>query len=212
MPIRETFWNIPAWAETVQYILAVVVLLVFIYGITRRILRWRKGQPEKRPGHFWERIWSLVVQVFAQRRTLDELYPGIMHFSIFWGMLTLAVGTALATVDWDFTHLFFGFQFLKDGIYVAYELVLDLLGLLVILGLGMAIYRRYISRPARLQNQPVKSLPADDAFILILLTLIALSGYLTEGLRIAVMRPAWADWSPIGKLIEALTSPSCNSL
>jgi Fe-S oxidoreductase/nitrate reductase gamma subunit len=203
MPIRETFWNIPAWAETAQYILAVLVMLVFIYGITRRVLRWRMGQPEKRLGHFWARAWSVIFQVFGQRRTLDEFYPGIMHFTIFWGMLTLALGTALATVDWDVTHLFFGFQFLKDGIYVVYELVLDLLGLLVILGLGMAIYRRYISRPARLQNQPIKSLPADDAYVLIMLTFIALSGYLTEGLRIAVMKPAWENWSPVGKLIAA---------
>jgi Fe-S oxidoreductase/nitrate reductase gamma subunit len=203
MPIRETFWNIPAWAETAQYILALLVMLVFIYGITRRVLRWRKGQPEKRPGHFWARVWSVIFQVFGQRRTLDEVYPGIMHFTIFWGMLTLALGTALATVDWDVTHLFFSFQFLKDGIYVVYELVLDLLGLLVILGLGMAIYRRYISRPARLQKQPIKSLPADDAYVLIMLTLIALSGYLTEGLRIAVTQPAWENWSPVGKLIAA---------
>ena len=83
------------------------------------------------------------------------------------------------------------------------SLVLDVLGLLVILGLGMAIYRRYIARPARLQNQPVKSLSVDDAYVLIMLTLIVLSGYLVEGLRIAVMRPAWADWSPVGKLIAA---------
>ena len=203
MPIRVTFWNIPPWAESAQYILALVVILVFIYGFTRRVLRWRMGQPEKRPGNFWKRIWSVVIQVFGQRRTLDEVYPGIMHFTIFWGMITLAIGTVLATVDWDVTHLFFGFQFLKDGIYVVYELVLDILGLLVVLGLGMAIYRRYIARPARLQNQPVKSLTVDDAYVLIMLTLIVLSGYLVEGLRIAVIRPAWADWSPVGKLIAA---------
>jgi Fe-S oxidoreductase/nitrate reductase gamma subunit len=204
MPIRQTFWNIPSWAETAQYILAFVTVLIVIYGITRRVLRWRKGQPEKRFDHFWRRLWSVVVQVFAQRRTLDETYPGIMHFTIFWGMLTLAIGTALATVDWDVTHLFFGFQFLKDGIYVVYELVLDMLGLLVIAGLGMAIYRRYIARPARLQNQPSKSLKRDDAYVLIMLSLIVLSGYLTEGLRIAVVQPTWANWSPVGKLIAAI--------
>jgi Fe-S oxidoreductase/nitrate reductase gamma subunit len=204
MPIRETFWNIPHWAEAAQYILAVLTVIVFLLGVTRHILRWRKGKPEKRPGQILTRLWSVVVQVFAQRRTLDEAFPGIMHFSIFWGMLTLAVGTALATVDWDVTHLFFGFQFLKDGIYIVYELVLDILGLLVILGLGMAIYRRYISRPARLQNLPIKSLAGDDAYVLIALTFILLSGYLTEGLRIAVIQPAWASWSPIGKAIGAL--------
>jgi Fe-S oxidoreductase/nitrate reductase gamma subunit len=204
MPIRVTFWNIPPWAETAQYILAFVTVFVVLYGITRRVLRWRKGQPEKRPGNFWTRIWSLVVQVFGQRRTLDEVYPGIMHFTIFWGMLTLAIGTALATVDWDVTHLLFGFQFLKDGIYVVYELVLDVLGLLVIVGLGMAIYRRYITRPARLQKFPIKSLTVDDAFVLVLLSFIVLSGYLVEGLRIAVIQPAWANWSPVGNLIAAV--------
>jgi len=203
MPIRETFWNIPHWAEIAQYVIAFLTAVIFIAGITRRVLRWRKGRPEKRSGHFWTRIWSLVTQVLGQRRTLDETYPGIMHFSIFWGMLVLAIGTALATVDWDVTHLFFGFQILKGWIYVFYELILDVLGLLVVLGLGMAIYRRYIIRPARLQNFPVKKLTGDDMYVLVALSFIVISGYLVEGLRIAVTQPAWAAWSPVGNSIAA---------
>ncbi|MFH1524034.1 MAG: heterodisulfide reductase-related iron-sulfur binding cluster [Chloroflexota bacterium] len=203
MPIRETFWNIPSWAESAQYVLALLTVTIILYGIIRRVLRWRKGRPEKRSDHLGARLWSFVLQVFGQKRTLDEAYPGLMHFSIFWGMLVLALGTALATVDWDVTHLFFGFQFLKDGIYIVYELVLDILGLFVLVGLGMAVYRRYISRPARLKNLPVKSLVGDDAYVLIMLSLIVLSGYLTEGLRIAVVQPSWAAWSPVGNAVAA---------
>jgi Fe-S oxidoreductase/nitrate reductase gamma subunit len=216
MPIRDTFWNIPHWAETAQYILVLLTAIVFLYGIARRVLRWRKGRAEKRPGNFWTRLWSVVTQVLGQRRTLDERYPGLMHFTIFWGMLVLAIGTALATIDWDVTHLFFGFQILTGWFYVIYELVLDILGLLVILGLGLAIYRRYISRPSRLQNFPLKTLAGDDAYILIMLTFIVLSGYLTEGLRIAVTQPEWAAWSPIGSLIAAaflsITDPTNQTL
>ena len=203
MPIRETFWNIPHWAETAQYILALLTAVVFLYGVGRRVARWRKGRPDKRSGHFWKRIWSVVTQVFAQRRTLDETYPGIMHFTIFWGMLVLAVGTALATVDWDFTHLFFGFQFLKGWVYILFELALDILGLLVIVGLGMAIYRRYVTRPSRIQEFPDKALARDDTYALVMLAFIALSGYLTEGLRIAVTQPEWAVWSPVGNAVAA---------
>ena len=203
MPIRETFWNIPHWAEIAQYLLALMTAIVFVYGVVRHILRWRQGQPEKRAGHFWARLWSLVTQVLGQRRTLGEIYPGIMHFTIFWGMLVLAIGTALATVDWDVTHLLFGFQFLTGWVYIVFELALDLLGLLVIVGLGMAIYRRYATRPARLQNFPVKTLPRDDTYALLMLTFIVLSGYLTEGLRIAVTQPDWAVWSPVGRAIAA---------
>ena len=203
MPIRETFWNIPHWAEIAQYILALLTAVVFVYGVTRRILRVRQGQSEKRTGHFWARIWSLVVQVLGQKRTLGELYPGLMHFTIFWGMLVLAIGTALATVDWDITLLFFGFQFLTGWVYIIFELTLDILGLLVITGLGMAIYRRYVIRPARLQNFPLKTLPRDDVYVLAMLAFIAISGYLTEGLRLAVTQPDWGVWSPIGGVIAA---------
>lgn len=209
MPIRETFWNIPHWAETAQYILALLTALVFIYGVGRRVLRWRKGLPEKRCGHFGARIWSLATQALAQRRTLDEAYPGLMHFTIFWGMLILAVGTALATVDWDVAHLFFGFQFLTGWVYILFELALDVLGMLVVVGLGMAIYRRYVMRPARLQDAPTlenvsyATIARDDAYALIMLAFITLSGYLTEGLRIAVTQPDWAAWSPVGSAIAA---------
>lgn len=203
MPIRETFWNIPQWAEIAQYILALLTALVFVYGIARRVMRWRQGRPEKRGGQFPARIGSLITQVLGQKRTLDEIYPGLMHFTIFWGMLVLAVGTALATVDWDGAHLFLGFQFLTGWVYIIFELTLDLLGLLVLAGLGMAIYRRYVTHPARLQNFPLRTLPRDDAYVLVMLAFIALSGYLTEGLRLAVTRPDWAAWSPVGNAIAA---------
>ncbi|HLO16113.1 MAG TPA: heterodisulfide reductase-related iron-sulfur binding cluster [Anaerolineales bacterium] len=204
MPIRDTFWNIPHWAEIAQYILALVTVIVFIYGVSRHILRWRKGQPEKRSGHFWSRIWSVVTQVFGQRRTLDEAYAGIMHFTIFWGMLVLAIGTALATIDWDVTHLFFGFQILKGWVYILFELILDILGLMVVIGLGMAFYRRYVMRPARIREFPEKTFTRDDTYVLVMLAFIVVSGYLTEGLRVAVTQPTWAAWSPIGNLIASV--------
>ncbi len=216
MPIRETFWNIPHWAEVTQYILAFMTVAIFLYGVGRRVLRWRMGQPEKIPGQFGRRIWSVLTQVLAQRRTLDEAYPGIMHFTIFWGMLVLAIGTALATVDWDVTHLFFGFQILTGWVYILFELALDLLGLLVVVGLGMAIYRRYVRRPSRLQGLMMAPFATDDLYILVMLSFITLSGYLTEGLRIAVTQPDWAAWSPVGNIIAtaflALGDPTNQTL
>jgi Fe-S oxidoreductase/nitrate reductase gamma subunit len=127
-----------------------------------------------------------------------------MHVAVFWGMLALLVGTILATVDWDVTHLLFDFQFLTGGVYILYELVLDVAGLLVIVGLAMAFYRRYLARPDRLRDLPIKKLGGDDVYVLIMLLAVVLSGYLTEGLRIAVTQPSWAAWSPAGSAIAAL--------
>ncbi len=216
MPIRETFWNIPHWAEVGQYVLGLITVLVFAYGVYRHVQRWRLGQPDRRLDRLGTRLLSVLVQAVGQVRTVQDLYPGIMHLMIFWGMVALFMGTVLATVDWDITRLFFGFQFLTGSIYVLYELVLDIFGLFLLAGLGMAAYRRYVVRPGRLQNMPGRGLEGDDAYALIMLTLIAITGYLIEGLRIAVVQPDWAPWSPVGNALAsafiALGDPTNRSL
>jgi Fe-S oxidoreductase/nitrate reductase gamma subunit len=206
MPVRETFWNIPQWAEVGQYILGLLALLIFAYGFYRRVRRWRMGQPEKRTDQLGRRFWSLLLQAVVQIRTANEAYAGIMHLTIFWGMIALLMGTILATLDWDVAHLFFNTQFLIGGVYVAYELILDIMGLSLIVGLGMAAYRRYVLRPARLSKLPTRYLAWEDAFILGMLALIAVTGYLIEGLRIAVTQPEWARWSPVGNAIASAFS------
>jgi len=204
MPIRETFWNIPHWAEIGQYVLGVITILVFAYGVYRHIQRWRMGQPERRTDQLSKRLRLVIVQAVGQFRTTQDIFAGIMHLTIFWGMVALFIGTVLATIDWDVTHLFFGIQFLADGVYILYELILDILGLLLLVGLGMAAYRRYIIRPNRLQNLPGRGFAWDDAYAIVMLVLIAISGYLIEGLRIAVVEPDWAPWSPVGNALSSL--------
>jgi Zn-dependent protease len=99
MPIRETFWNIPHWAEIAQYLLGLLTIIIFSYGVIRRVRRWLKGKPEKRTEYLWTRVRSVITQGIGQARTLQDPFPGIMHFTIFWGMIALFIGTILAT-DW----------------------------------------------------------------------------------------------------------------
>jgi len=204
MPVRDTFWNIPHWAEIGQYVLGFLTILVFSYGVYRRVRRWRIGQPERRSDQISRRIWSVIVQGIGQIRTAKDPYPGIMHLSIFWGMAALLIGTILATVDWDVTHLFFDFQFLTGTVYIVYELILDILGLLLVIGIGMAAYRRYVLHPSRLQNEPLRKWRWDDGYAISVLALVAISGYLVEGLRIAVVQPDWAAWSPVGNALASI--------
>ena len=204
MPIRDTFWNIPHWAEIAQYCLGFLTIGVFAYGVYRRVKTWRLGQPEKRIDRLGSRLVSVLEHGIGQFRLTQDIYAGIMHLAIFWGMAALFLGTVLATVDWDVTRLMMGFQFLKDGLYVVYELILDIFGVVLLVGLGMAAYRRYIIRPERLKNNPGSGLSLDDAYAIIMLVLIAITGYLIEGLRIAVIKPDWSAWSPVGKLLASV--------
>ncbi|MCI0519102.1 MAG: 4Fe-4S dicluster domain-containing protein [Chloroflexi bacterium] len=203
MPIRETFWNIPHWAEIAQYVLGFLSIAIFLWGVWRRVRVWRQGQPEARRDRPMARLRAAFVHGVGQIRLARDPYAAVMHLSIFWGMAALLLGTALATVDWDVTRLFWDFQFLTGGFYLVYEVALDILGLLLLLGTGMALYRRYALKPQRLDNAANRGLILDDVYVLLMLFLVTLSGYLVEGLRIAVARPDWAVWSPLGSLLAA---------
>jgi hypothetical protein len=53
----------------------------------------------------------------------------------------------LATLDWDIAHLVLGGQFLTGGVYLVYEALLDAAGLVFVVALVVAMWRRYVMRP-----------------------------------------------------------------
>ena len=191
---RPIMWNVPHWAEVTLYVLIPFVVLAFLGGLGWRVRKWFLGQAE--PGaegvagqlrHALQphRLVQLVKTALFQSRLVSDPFALVMHQAIFWGMLVLFAGTALATIDQDFAHLLFDAQILRGGFYRLFELAMDVFGVLLILGVGLAAYRRYVQRPQRLQ---VRRSPVSlwDAFPLLALLLgIALTGFLVEGLRIA---------------------------
>ncbi len=216
MPVRDTFWNIPHWAEYASYLLGVLAGVVFAYGVWRRVRIWMKGQPDSRWDRPCERLRGVLVDAFLQARLLSESLPGLMHLAIFVSMIFLFIGTALATLDWDVWRPLTHTQFLRDDFYLAYELVLDAAGIMLLAGLAVAAWRRYVVRPERLTTSVSRRWRRDDAYALLMLAFLALSGFLIEGLRIAVTQPSWAAWSPVGGLVAraftALGDPTDRTL
>ena len=53
----------------------------------------RAGRPINRTDQPLRRIWGVIVYVIAQRRLLNDLWPGLMHAFVFWGFLVLLVTT-----------------------------------------------------------------------------------------------------------------------
>src|SRR5439155_896047 len=147
VPFRDTFWNVPGWAQVALYVGALVAIAVFAYGMWQRITLWRAGGPENRFDHVPQRLRLVALHALGQARTLSQAYPGVMHATMFWGFLALFMGTVLATVDYDITLPLFGYKLLKGDFYLFYETVLDLFGLFFVIGLGMAVWRRFVVRP-----------------------------------------------------------------
>lgn len=200
VPFRDNFWNIPHWAQIFLYFTMAIATLAMALGVYWRIQMWRKGQPSGRFDRLGERFNRLVKYAIAQVKILSQRYPGLMHLGIFWGFILLFIGTALATLDADVWEPIGG-KLLLGPFYLIYELALDLAGLFFVIALGMAIYRRYVQRPNQLGST---HLFGDFSFTLILLLLINLSGFVVEGLRIAVVQPSWGPWSVFGWAIGQL--------
>jgi Fe-S oxidoreductase/nitrate reductase gamma subunit len=192
VPFRDTFWNVPFWAQMLLYVGAVIAVALFAWGLWQRIALWRKGGPEMRMDRIPARVGKLITEGLLQVRVLSQSYPGIMHAMMFWGFLALFTGTVLATVDYDITLPLFDFKLLKGSFYLVYELTLDLFGLFFVLGLGLACYRRFLQRPARIDPTP------RFAYALLILFVINVTGFVMEACRLAVVKPWWGAWSPVG--------------
>lgn len=185
-------------------VLLPLLVIVAIIGYQRRAMLWRKGKPEDRSGNWWFRLGTALAIGIANIRIIRrrELYPGLMHFCLAVGAILLfggkfcrlfSVATGVTTPPQDF--------------YLYASLVSEIGGLLLIVGGLLAVVRRYIIRPERLDNTE------DDSLIFIWAALLIITGFIAKGYRIAVGGDLPADtmlWSPVGTWISHLftTFPS----
>ncbi len=189
VPCRLGWWNIPIPLRIVFFVTMAIAVGIMVYGIVQRIKLWRKGLPEAGFDRLWARLVRTLKYAVVQIRILRQSYPAAMHLGLFWGMALLFIGTILGSLDTDVFELIFNAKLLKGDFYLLEKVVLDLAALFVLVGLGLAIYRRYIVKPDRLNTDWRFNLT------LPLLAYIILTGLLVEAFRLAALKPAWAPYS-----------------
>ena len=178
---RETFWQIGSVGKGLFYFLSIVVIVVFLYGVYERFARYTEGaeEPIDRLSQLSERIVAAAKIAGSNEKQFNrDLYGGLMHAFIFWGFLVLLIGTTILFIDMDAYGIVTGESFWVGDFYLAYQLVLDAFGLLFVVGIGMAMYRRYVVRNVRLWGRHTDW--EDDLFIW-LLFLIGVGGFLVQG-------------------------------
>ena len=151
MPIRPAFWNIPFWAEIGVYVVGLIAAIACIIGICQCVRLWRSGRPQNLPEHKKDRWLGVWRDAFMHRRLL-KTPSGLIHFFIFWGFVFLFFGTATAVLDWDIAHYLFDARLLKGNLYLAYKFILDLAGLLTLIGLAVAAWRRFAVKGKKLER------------------------------------------------------------
>ena len=211
MPGREEFWNIGyPLLGTLVYSIILIATVTIGYGIYQRYRIWRLGKTMPDLGPLGPRIQRSLklaaLDIFGHRRFVKrDLYPGLMHFFLFWGFIFLLIATTIGMLEFNF-HEYnpLDFDFPTARFRVQEDFVWDIFGgLFATIGLVMAAVRRYVMRPTRLNTF------ADDTVFLAFGGGLVLTGFLVEGLRIAgtniegtLASPKWA--APVGYLFSQM--------
>ena len=177
-------------------ILFIGLLTVSILSFWWRHYRlWYLGKEENRSDHGATRLKTLLAVTFGHVRFWKELYPGTMHFSIFWGAILIFLGKIVRLFSYPV-----GLTNPPQNIFKYASFVSEIGGLLVIFGGCLAVYRRYIVKPSRLETKPTNTLIYLGGIVLLI------TGYFVKGYRIALIGgsvvPDWFSWAPISYLIS----------
>ncbi|MXR51335.1 4Fe-4S dicluster domain-containing protein [Halovenus sp. WSH3] len=184
---REVYEPLSSSVEVyLFYFLAAIAVGVLAFGLYRRLQGYTDGPDDEftRLDNLGGRIRSAARIAFSNEKQFNrDIYAGVMHSFIIWGFLTLFIATSILALDLYFFKKALGASFWKGTFYVSYQFAVDALGLLFVIGIGMAMYRRYWVRNERLFSR--HSSLEDHMFVWILF-LLGIGGFLLEGIRILV--------------------------
>lgn len=195
----------PVWLHVLWYVLAVASVCVFAYGIYRLAAKWRAGgggttlAAREVPGRLWKGARLAFSQRTIGRR--DRLAGGA-HAAIFYGFLVLFAGTIVLGFQTDFTEPVFGWTYFHGDFYLVYKETLNLFGTALIAGVLAMMVRRAVIRPRKLDYARPDRAPDDPQFdrhayrvgdwaFVVILLVITLTGFLLEGVRIAMETPGY---------------------
>ncbi len=197
---RHVFVNIPDPLYWLFYATAATMLLVCAWLVSTRVRNYERGAPDDRnttTKNVHRRMTDFRAGVWM-RTLLRDPAAGVMHSFIYFGFLVLLAATIILEVDHQLPE---SLKFLHGKVYMGYSAIADLFGLIFLVGILWAIARRYIQRPYRIR---IKTRP-EDAVILGTFLVIAVTGFLIEGFRIALLgRPGFEKWSFAGYGLSSL--------
>ena len=188
---RQIFWNING--KGIMHFFALIAIVVFIVGFTKKFRGWQQGYPI----HFDNlglRFKKLITDVIKHdKEVFKGTFRRFMHLGVFYGFVILLLGTLIIAIQDNFNiPLFYG------DFYLVMSLLLDLFGLIAMIGIIMAAYKRYLDKPDHSEYT------LDDAILLILVFSILFTGFILEGLRIYSAGDIWASWTPVGLLFAVI--------
>jgi Fe-S oxidoreductase/nitrate reductase gamma subunit len=188
-PTRSEFLFMGLAHKVAFYALMAAAVAVLAWQVRDRIRLWMTGRPIG-----WKSDWlaNFGRYVLGQRkvRTSREKSGAPMHLLIFYGFLTLFIGTTLLAIN-----TYSPWKFHKGTYYLVYEFTLDIMGMALLVGLLWALARRGLAKPKSLVSS------VSDFWTLILLLALTITGFFLEAFRMAAVPQPFDASAPVGHWI-----------
>ena len=191
-PTREIMWNINTLPNVVAlYGLLLVALAIGFNGVFQRYQLWSSG---KAAPEFWGQWLTRVDDVIQNglfQRGVSRGTSGsaIAHLLMYVGFLVLTFTTTMV-----FIHHDLGIKIYQGEFYLYVTMFADVFGILLLGGVLYFAHRRLI------EKNDASHTSWNDLFVLGILGILVVQGFVLEGLRIHVTHDPWAGYSPIGLL------------
>jgi Fe-S oxidoreductase len=154
-------------------IVLISAIVAFGFNVRRLISYLSLGKHEQRTDRPWARFKNVLVVALGQSKLLREPIAGLMHFFIFWGFLLL-IAAILESIG---EGIIPGFSFAFLGpLYGPLLFLEESFGLLVVVSVLFALYRRYVLRPKRLEVDCHSKTDATVILLLILFVMLSMFG------------------------------------
>lgn len=196
---REAYWprHVEFYGHQVAflvYMCALTAVIILLIGIYRNARVWFQGRYDQEDQSFISFIFTLIKRaiknIFSKsfpRRLFYGIGAGItkrksmqkMSFIVHTMIMAGFIGSAIATFSITIHEYLFHDALLVGPLYLILNIGADIAGVLLFIGILLAIARRYL----RDRDYYARSGPEDLALILLLLW-ISISGFFIEATRI----------------------------
>ena len=168
-------------AKNVIFLVVFVLAMgLFAWSVYRLIRYLRLGKPENRFDRSGSRLMKVLTVAFGQSKLLREPLAGVMHFFIFWGFVVLLSAVVESVAEGIFPG--FSLSVLGTGMEGALAFLQDLFVGLVIVSVLVALFRRYVLRPKRLDLGLHSKLDATAILMTILFIMLSMIGQNAAGM------------------------------
>ena len=180
--------------EISQQILFVAALAAVVWYISKRVglisRAIKLGRPENRYDHPDERLKTMLLVAFGQKKMFTNLLVGLMHFVIYAGFIIINIEILEIILDGILgTHRLFA-----PYITPVYSVLIDVFELLAFGVLSVCVVflcRRFVARVARFQQERHREMtewPRMDAAIILIAEILLMIAFLTWNASDSVLR------------------------